>query len=90
MILHGIGEEAAGREDLLEAVVRHKIAFYRSAWANYETAKRGSLRLVPAGKNMPDLEADLASMKDMFFDEPPSFESVIDTLTAWETKFNQQ
>ena len=90
MILHGVGEEAAAKEDLLEAVVRHKIAFYRSTWAHYETAKRGTLRLVPAGKNMPDLKDDLASMKEMFFDEPPSFESVIDTLTAWETQFNQQ
>lgn len=89
MILHGIGEEAAGREDLLEAVVRHKIAFYRSAWANYETAKRGSLRLVPAGKNMTDLKADLASMKDMFFDISPDFDAVITTLRDWECSFNQ-
>jgi hypothetical protein len=39
---------------------------------------------------MADLKADLISMKDMFFDEPPSFQSVIDTLSAWETQFNQQ
>lgn len=88
MIQLGIGEKAAEREGLLEAVVLHKIAFYRSAWASYETAKRGSLRLVPAAKNMTDLKADLASMKDMFFDEPPSFQYVIDTLTLFETTFN--
>lgn len=88
MIEAGTGDEAAGQEDLLAAVVRHKIAFYRSAWAGYETAKRGTLRLLPADKNMADLKADLASMREMFFDEPPAFETVIDTLTAWESGFN--
>jgi len=88
MIQLGIGKKAAGREELLEAVVRHKIAFYRSAWANYETAQRGTLRLLPAEKNMADLKKDLASMREMFFDDPPSFESVIDMLTMFENTFN--
>ena len=88
MIHAGVGAEAANREDLLEAVVRHKMAFYRQAWARYEDAKRGTLRLLPAEKNMADLKEDLSSMREMFFDEPPSFESVIDTLTKWEARFN--
>jgi hypothetical protein len=90
MIHAGVGNQAADREDLLEAVVRHKIAFYRQAWARYEDAKRGTLRLLPSERNMADLKKDLASMREMFFDEPPTFESVIDTLSAWETQFNQQ
>lgn len=90
MIHAGVGDQAAGREDLLEAVVRHKIAFYRQAWARYEDAKCGTLRLLPSERNMADLKKDLASMREMFFDEPPTFESVIDTLSAWETQFNQQ
>lgn len=88
MINAGVGDIAADREDLLEAVVRHKVAFYRQAWARYEDAKRGTLRLLPAEKNMTDLKKDLASMREMFFDEPPSFESVIETLTKWETRYN--
>ena len=88
MIHAGVGEQAADREDLLEAVVRHKIAFYRQAWARYEDAKRGTLRLLPAEKNMADLKKDLTSMQEMFFDEPPSFESVIDTLARFQNTFN--
>ncbi len=88
MIHAGVGNQAADREDLLEAVVRHKIAFYRQAWARYEDAKRGTLRLLPSERNMADLKNDLASMREMFFDEPPSFESVIDTLTEFENTFN--
>ena len=89
MIEAGTGDEAAAREDLLEAVVRHKIAFYRSAWASYETAQRGTLRLLPAERNMADLKADLVKMGIMFFDDPPEYEAVIETLRSWEAEFNQ-
>lgn len=88
MIHAGVGNQAADREELLEAVVRHKIAFYRQAWARYEDAKRGTLRLLPSERNMADLKNDLASMREMFFDEPPSFECVIETLTEFENTFN--
>lgn len=88
MIHAGVGVQASAREDLLEAVVRHKTAFYRQAWAHYETAKRGTLRLLPAEQNMEDLKKDLSSMREMFFDTPPSFESVIETLTSFENTFN--
>lgn len=89
MIAAGTGNEAAKQEDLLAAVVTHKIAFYRSAWARYEDARRGSLRLLPAEENMGDLKDDLQSMREMFFDEPPAFDAVVDTLRAWEKAFNQ-
>jgi hypothetical protein len=90
MIQAGVGAQAADRDDLLEAVVRHKMAFYRQAWARYEDAKRGTLRLLPAEKNLVDLKQDLASMQEMFFDDPPTFESVIDTLTEFENSFNSK
>jgi len=88
MIDAGVGNQAADREDLLEALVRHKIALYRQACACYEDAKRGMLRLLPAERNMACLKKDLASMREMFFNEPPSFESVIETLIRIENIFN--
>lgn len=89
MIEAGTGDEAAEHEELLAAVVAHKIAFYRAAWAKYETAQRGSLRLLPAEDRMADLKADLESMREMFFDDPPAFDHVIDTLRTWENAFNE-
>jgi hypothetical protein len=88
MIKAGVGDEAAKDKTLLEAVVNHKIAFYRSAWANYETAQKGSLCLIPAIKQLPALEQDLKSMTEMFFDTPPEFSEVIETLESWQNKFN--
>jgi len=88
MIKAGTGDEAAAREDLLEAVVHHKMIFYRQAWAKYENAKGGSLRLLPDANRMSDLKSDLDSMREMFFNELPTLDDVIETLRNWETAFN--
>lgn len=88
MIEAGVGEEAVNEVALLTDVAEHKRTFFRSSWASYETAVRGTLRLLPAEAHMPDLAADLASMRDMFFDEPPALEDLADTLRRWEQQFN--
>ncbi|MEM9157557.1 MAG: nucleotidyl transferase AbiEii/AbiGii toxin family protein [Verrucomicrobiota bacterium] len=89
MIQSGVGNKAAANEELLATVVSHKIAFYRSAWASYETATRGSLRLLPSEVRIKELETDLKSMSEMFFGNPPKLEHVLKTLRDWENQFNQ-
>ena len=89
MIKAGTGDEAVEHEGLLQAVVAHKTAFYRSAWANYETAAQGSLRLMPTEDHLAELESDLVSMQEMFFDAPPQLDDILTTLGKWETNFNQ-
>ncbi|MDQ8184269.1 hypothetical protein [Pelagicoccus sp. SDUM812002] len=69
-------------------MVEHKKAFYRSAWASYETAVRGILRLLPKEERIKELDADLKSMTEMFFGQPPKLDSVIHTLRVWEARFN--
>ncbi|MFV2070822.1 MAG: hypothetical protein ACC645_27965, partial [Pirellulales bacterium] len=82
------GAQARGEEELLAKVVAHKIAFYRSAWASYETAVRGTLKVVPPEERHAEIGRDLDSMREMFFDTPPTLEAVMATLSAWEAEFN--
>lgn len=89
MIKAGVGDAAGKDTDLLAAVVVHKMTFYRSAWASYETAKRGSLRLLPDDSRLPELAADLKSMEIMFFRDAPQIEEVINCLRTWQDAFNQ-
>lgn len=42
-----IDPESRDEDTLLAAVVGHKQAFYRAAWASYPTAIRGTLKLLP-------------------------------------------
>jgi predicted nucleotidyltransferase component of viral defense system len=84
------GPKTVARLDLLKAVVEHKKVFFRSGWANYETAKPGTLRLVPPPERIVALKRDYALMQDMFFGTPPTFDIVLATLTKLEAEINRQ
>lgn len=42
------GKGAASDFELLEQVAKHKAVFFRSSWASYDTARPGTLQLVPS------------------------------------------
>jgi Nucleotidyl transferase AbiEii toxin, Type IV TA system len=89
MITAKVADQAAREEELLNAVVEHKQIFYRSAWANYSTAKKGTLQLLPSKGRVADLAKDLESMREMFFDQPPELNRVLQILSDWLTTFNR-
>ena len=89
LITSKVADEAANDEQLLKAVVDHKQTFYRSAWANYSTAKKGTLRLLPPEDRVTDLAKDLESMREMFFDQPPGLKQVLQILDDWLSTFNR-
>ena len=74
---------------LLAQVVRHKETFYPSAWAHYDLARPGSLRLLPAEKRVAALERDYRNMNVMIFGEPPAFNKIMETLAALEQEINR-
>ena len=59
-----IGQRALAQPRLLESVVRHKSLFFRSGWANYQTAVPGSIRLSPTEARVGDLKRDYQAMTD--------------------------
>jgi hypothetical protein len=89
LILSGLGERAVGNLELFERVKAHKKVFFRSSWAHYDRAKRGSLRLVPSAERVEALAEDYDRMQEMFFTEPPAFTEVLRILAKWENNFNK-
>jgi hypothetical protein len=85
-----IRAEALADMDLLAQVVRHKETFYPSAWARYDLAHPGTLRLVPPGARIAALERDYRNMAVMIFGEPPTFDSIMATLATLEHEINKQ
>ena len=83
-----IKQAALADLELLKRVVQHKSTFYYSAWARYDLAVPGTLRLVPPDARIPNLRQDYRSMEAMFFDEPPSLDNVISTLSELEHEIN--
>jgi len=83
-----IGERALSDLSLLALVVKHKTLFFAAAWANYESAVPGSIRIVPPAHRLSDIKRDYAAMAEMFFNEPPSFDVVLEVLNNLELRLN--
>ena len=84
-----IRAEALADMELLAQVVRHKETFYPSAWARYDLAHPGSLRLVPPETRRAAMERDYRNMGVMIFAEPPDFSTIMASLAALEREINQ-
>jgi hypothetical protein len=76
--------------DLLERVAKHKAFFYTQAGVDYEQAYSGGLKVVPEGPRQAELEKDYRDMRDFFMSDPPTFDSVLNSLKSIEVRANRQ
>lgn len=87
-----IGHEAKGRAvgslDLLEQVAHHKSVFFKAAWANYEDAKPGTLRLRPSEGLTAALRRDYSGMREMIIGDAPGFDDILGAIEAFEAEIN--
>jgi hypothetical protein len=83
------GKAASKDFDLLAQVVKHKNVFFRSAWASYDTAKPGSLKIIPSDARLKDLRADYRDMAPMMFDgDPFTFDEIVARLQRLQDMIN--
>jgi hypothetical protein len=84
-----IRTEALSDMELLDQVVKHKETFYPAAWARYDLATAGSLRLVPAKERLVALAKDYRNMGVMIFGGPPRFATIVEVLAGLEEEINK-
>ncbi len=89
LIRKGVATSAVEKPELLARVAEHKSLFFRSASARYGEAVRGTLRIAPPEHRLKPLRDDYGKMQQMFFGEPPDFDSIIALLSQWESEFNR-
>lgn len=85
-----IKSAALVEEDLLDRVAKHKSIYFASGWANYDTARKGSLRLSPPVNLLGELERDFGLMKDMFFGNVPEWSGILEGIREFEIEFNEK
>lgn len=90
LIRKGVAPRAATQLELLERVAQHKNLFFKSSWAKYGEAVKGTLKIMPPEYRIAALRADYTSMREMFFGEPPKFDSILELLKEWEREFNHK
>jgi len=85
---HGIAETAIQRSELLGQVVQNKNLMFRDAKASYDTAKIGSLKILPNPEQIEILKSDYSKMNEMFMGEHPDFNELLSTLSELEYLVN--
>jgi hypothetical protein len=90
LIRKGVAKNAMTQPELLARVAQHKNVFFKTSWARYGEATKGSLRIAPPEHRVEALRDDYAKMQQMFFGEPPEFDAMIGVLEQWESQFNQK
>ena len=83
-----VKREALNSIDLLKRVVAFKQKFYSSAWARYDLAKPGSIKLIPADYVIKILRQDYQSMKNMIFGDYPEFNDILTSIKSLEDEIN--
>ena len=83
-----IGKLAMANGDLLAEVVNFKAKFYPQAWARYDLAKPGSMKLLPPQESLAALSEDYRAMRAMIFGQVPTFQALVKGLEVLESKIN--
>jgi hypothetical protein len=84
-----IGKAALRDTELLKAVSRHNRVFFARAWAKFDEAVPGSLRLVPPSSRIAELARDYQNMREeMIFGHAPTWDELLDVLREIERQVN--
>ena len=90
LIQKGVAAQAVNDPELFNRVARHRKVFFKVGWVDYDTLRPGSLRLVPPPEQEGGWRRDYEAMQgEMFFDEPPSFDEVLEVIKRFEEVFNR-
>ncbi len=84
----GVLEKALVQRDLLTSVAEFKQTFYPRKWAQYENAKIGTLKLVPAVHSVDKLRSDYTMMQSMLYGNYPDFDELMQFIKELEIRIN--
>lgn len=74
--------------ELLTEVAIHKSKFFYSAWARYDEARPGTLKLAPSDELTEIMAKEYLGMREMIFTEPPDFGDLLQELQELEEEIN--
>jgi len=83
-------ENALKQYDLLQKVVLFKMKFYPRAWAKYEEAVPGTIKLLPPECRIEALRKDYSAMSEMLFGEYPAFDEMLEYIKELELEINSK
>ena len=88
MSFSAVCQNALADMELLNKVVDFKRKFYPRAWARYDLAYPGAIRLMPPEHSLKPLANDYAQMRLMIFGDYPKWDDILDKLQTLENQIN--
>jgi nucleotidyltransferase AbiEii toxin of type IV toxin-antitoxin system len=73
---------------MLQAVIGFKQTFFPMAWAHYETARPGTILILPNERLAKVLREDYSHMREMFPADPLPFDELLRKLQYLQTRLN--
>jgi hypothetical protein len=91
LIREGIADQALTNLDLFNLVLKQRRAFFKQSWVDYETLRKGTLKLTPSPEHEAAWRRDYEHMAEMFFAtrQPPTFDEILEAVHRFERKFNE-
>lgn len=81
-----VKQDAFAALGLLKDVVAFKKRFYPRGWADYDSAKPGSLKLIPPDFILDAMRKDYEAMQEMIFGRRPTFDEMLEGLADLESE----
>ena len=81
---------ALGDPSLPEDVIAFSDRFFRQSWTHDHPPRPGSVRLVPPPRIEAALREDYAAMQEMFWNDAPSFDTLLAELRRLESDINAE
>lgn len=88
MLTSGLCAEAEKDFHLLKKVVEHNKIYFRTGWANYDSAKKGMLNLTSNKYILRDMSDDYKKMASMFYGDKIEWDEIISGIRRFESTFN--
>lgn len=84
-----IADAAIANVELRDRVVGWKSQFFGSGWARYDLAVPGSFKLLPTSEQEAVIRRDYEAMRDMYLQQPSSFDDILKSLAELESRINR-
>ncbi len=90
LITRGVAARAVADAGLFARTVAHRKIFFNWSWMDYDTIKRGTLRLIPSIEQQTEWRQDYRAMQsEMFFGKVPAFDEIMTVVGDFQTTFNK-
>ena len=78
-------------DKFIEEIIEHRKYYSRLKRFNYDTLKRGTIRIIPSDDILKALERDYEIMEaEMIYGNPPTFEEIIQAMKIMQDEINSK